>query len=91
MGVEFDTKALNSSEVRHEGTPALSDSATTPPSEGTTTPSTESTTTPSTEETTAPRRQPWRELAQFENIPDKVHVTTINDMHLFGNHVNAHS
>jgi hypothetical protein len=83
MGVEFDTKALNSSEVRHEGTPALSDSATTPPSEGTT--------TPSTEETTAPRRQPWRELAQFENIPDKVHVTTINDMHLFGNHVNAHS
>ena len=37
------------------------------------------------------RKQPWRVMPEFEAFEDKVHVSKVRDMRLFGNHVNAHS
>ncbi|KAK4159038.1 hypothetical protein QBC43DRAFT_327930 [Cladorrhinum sp. PSN259] len=40
---------------------------------------------------TEERKEPWRDLPEFKSAEDKVHVSQVRDMRLFGNHVNAHS
>jgi hypothetical protein len=42
---------------------------------------------PSTEQ----RKEPWRDLPEFQSAKDNVHVSKVRDMRLFGNHVNGHS
>ncbi|KAH6839445.1 hypothetical protein B0I37DRAFT_449370 [Chaetomium sp. MPI-CAGE-AT-0009] len=37
------------------------------------------------------RKEPWRDLPEFESNEDNVQVSKVRDMRLFGNHANGHS